>query len=357
MVQNYNGAVIRAEAETLWRWDSTHPSEIFTNGFRPRQVRDNLQCNATTMNLQVYVNQNTPSIFVSTTHSVRSNGYFWTPRNRQNTFRYEIYAPGGIDVNLSLGNQNQYSEQNEIAFPGGIRREFILSAREYDSNGRIVRHYVNPVFEPRDDIPFIDAWRNLRCNIPSQLLYPNGYQPPSSSADLKRSTDSLDDGTEVRNVDGHLEDPDAFCSYDYYMVDVSNVTFVDPHYYDQFLVEPFGDIYVQADGLPGASINTVWRETSSGRYVPGISRTQTSFPSINVKGTEAGVCFWGYVQESNGGLTAHHDVLVSESNAPVCSSGGKVRLNGYDPRFFVEITFSLRPCGDDCAAEELICGA
>ncbi len=44
-------------------------------------------------------------------------------------FRYIIYAPGGIDVNATLGD-HRFDYQTEVAFPGGIRRENIVGAQE-----------------------------------------------------------------------------------------------------------------------------------------------------------------------------------------------------------------------------------
>lgn len=74
------------------------------------------------------------TIFVGAVPYRRQNGrnIRWTPRVLKNRFEYEIFSSGGIDVNLSLGTSLRYSGQMEIAFPGGIRPEFIRSAREYD---------------------------------------------------------------------------------------------------------------------------------------------------------------------------------------------------------------------------------
>ena len=165
-VRNYNGNMIPAETETLWRWDSTPPEDIFANGFVPLVINDASDNN---MNLYTYVNQNVTSIFVSTTHSVRTNGYFWRPRNKKYKYRYEIYAPGGIDVNLSLDKEdNDYPHQNEIAFPGGIRPEFIRSARCYNKNGRIIKFYRNGAFQPlNSNIPN----RDRGCRVPTQWIY------------------------------------------------------------------------------------------------------------------------------------------------------------------------------------------
>jgi hypothetical protein len=70
----------------------------------------------------------------------------WTPRNRASTYQYEIFAPGGIDINLSLGSANRYSNQNEVTFPGGILPQYIRTAREFDANGRLVQIWSNGGF-------------------------------------------------------------------------------------------------------------------------------------------------------------------------------------------------------------------
>jgi hypothetical protein len=64
---------------------------------------------------------------------------------------------GGIDVNLSLSGRDHdeerpgvthgRSEQREIAFPGGIRREFIRSAIEYDEQRAPIQYWYNTYFD------------------------------------------------------------------------------------------------------------------------------------------------------------------------------------------------------------------
>ncbi|KIY49761.1 hypothetical protein FISHEDRAFT_72393 [Fistulina hepatica ATCC 64428] len=46
------------------------------------------------------------------------------------TYQYEIFAYGGINVNRLL-RPHEYNFEHEIAFPGGIQREFIRSVRVY----------------------------------------------------------------------------------------------------------------------------------------------------------------------------------------------------------------------------------
>jgi hypothetical protein len=72
----------------------------------------------------------------------------WTPRDLRNIYQYEIYAPGGIDVPLTLGRiGNPFYSQNEVAFPGGIAPQYIRSVRQYDSNGRVSQIIANGGFQ------------------------------------------------------------------------------------------------------------------------------------------------------------------------------------------------------------------
>ncbi|KAK0438169.1 uncharacterized protein EV420DRAFT_1651551 [Desarmillaria tabescens] len=108
-----------------------------------------------------------------------SNGNFpdeaFTSVTTRHRFEYEIFAYGGIDVNHVLGDGHQYANQHEIAFPGGIRREFIRTAREY-SGTQLVRIWDNPRFDnelnPRGHIPPLEA-------LPPPI---RGIPVPSSSS-------------------------------------------------------------------------------------------------------------------------------------------------------------------------------
>lgn len=147
---DFRGYLVPASAERLVRWDAQHPNVIFNEGFIPRyaaQAGDQLADQH--VNLHTYVNQNTESIFVSTARYYRQDNRptRWTPRNLANRFEYEVFAVGGIDVNLSLRYRHRYWNQREVAFLGGIRSEFIRTAREYDESGRVIRIWVNGRFD------------------------------------------------------------------------------------------------------------------------------------------------------------------------------------------------------------------
>ncbi|XP_059623345.1 uncharacterized protein LOC132266483 [Cornus florida] len=170
--------------EAVYRWDDRHYREIFRTGFRPReQGSTSLEAY---YNLERHVNRGGApsetcpadgSVFVSTTRSTR-----WRPlvtTERRIIYRYEIFAPGGIDTVLTLGDRNNYSNQQEIAFAGGISRQYIRSARPYEVEGsgqytNYTRHgnriYRNGRFNPyptsrsgQTTQEFMNRLRNVNC--------------------------------------------------------------------------------------------------------------------------------------------------------------------------------------------------
>lgn len=161
----------------VYRWNTRPYQEVFANGFRaPPQGNTP---NSTYYDLQDYVqnagapldaNRPIPRAFVSTTLSNT-----WTPTPSLQTlpqggqiqlYRYEIYAPGGIWVRVTLGNQyDQYSSQAEVTFVGGIAPQYIRSAQIYTATrtpgsrfvrmNREERLILNGHFRPSLDVHFI----------------------------------------------------------------------------------------------------------------------------------------------------------------------------------------------------------
>ncbi|RWR84635.1 albumin-2 protein [Cinnamomum micranthum f. kanehirae] len=95
------------------------------------------------------------SVFVSTTRSAS-----WRPRVTTDTilYRYEIFAPGGIDTVLTLREHNDYPNQQEIAFVGGISPQYIRTARPYAVVVSPESQF--PIYVPYDD----RIYRNGRFN-------------------------------------------------------------------------------------------------------------------------------------------------------------------------------------------------
>lgn len=155
---DFRSVHLSASAERLIRWDIRTPHEVFRTGFVPKVCpNSNGELTDGQCNIATYVRSNANSIFVSTTrtHNLYTEDgepAVWTADARLNrhfeggvSFKYEIYAHGGIEVNPTLGT-HRFEYQNEVAFAGGIRREFIRSAIEYHGN-EIARVHINPYFD------------------------------------------------------------------------------------------------------------------------------------------------------------------------------------------------------------------
>ncbi|GAB2700081.1 hypothetical protein GCM10010442_17360 [Kitasatospora kifunensis] len=110
----------RKGCQPLFRSDGRDPSVIFDQGFGPKDT--NGQYDITS-----YVLQNQPSPFVSTTYDPELYKKW-----KKVPWDYFIDAPGGIDVNATIGDQHQYADQVEVAFPGGVDRHFIRRACPVD---------------------------------------------------------------------------------------------------------------------------------------------------------------------------------------------------------------------------------
>ncbi|GLJ08513.1 hypothetical protein SUGI_0090250 [Cryptomeria japonica] len=124
--------------EAVFRWDTRPPEEIFHTGFTPRPQDSTREENY--YNLEQFVNgggspaDTSPfdtSVFVSTTRSAK-----WRPLVPVDCilYRYQIYAPGGIDAVLTLRARNNYPNQQEISFAGGSRPQYIRFASPYTVN-------------------------------------------------------------------------------------------------------------------------------------------------------------------------------------------------------------------------------
>jgi hypothetical protein len=110
----------RRGCEELYRSDGRAPAVVFDEGFRPKAAHDGQY------DLAAYVLKNQPSPFVSTSydHDLYKQ---WKPG-----FNYYVDAPGGIDVNATIGDTHKWADQHEVAFPGGLDRRFIVGACPVD---------------------------------------------------------------------------------------------------------------------------------------------------------------------------------------------------------------------------------
>lgn len=111
----------RTGCGTLYRSDSRAPSVVFEEGFRPKDVVNGQY------DIEKYVLVNQPSPYVSTTydHDLYKTWY-------KSGYNYYIDAPGGIDVNQTIGDTHRWADQVEVAFPGGIQRKYVIGVCPVD---------------------------------------------------------------------------------------------------------------------------------------------------------------------------------------------------------------------------------
>ncbi|UMP06767.1 ADP-ribosyltransferase [Amycolatopsis sp. EV170708-02-1] len=113
--------VWRKTCGTLYRSDSRGPSVVFEQGFLPRDVINGQY------DIEKYVLVNQSSPYVSTTydHDLYKTWY-------KSGYNYYIDAPGGVDVNMTIGDTHRWADQVEVAFPGGITRQYIIGVCPVD---------------------------------------------------------------------------------------------------------------------------------------------------------------------------------------------------------------------------------
>ncbi|MFF2964381.1 ADP-ribosyltransferase [Streptomyces sp. NPDC057963] len=110
----------RDNCRQLYRADGRGPMTVFDEGFHAKDIVYGQY------DLEKYVLANQPSPFVSTTYD--HDLY----KRWKSEFNYYIDAPGGIDVNKTIGDTHKYADQVEVAFPGGVDRKFIVGACPID---------------------------------------------------------------------------------------------------------------------------------------------------------------------------------------------------------------------------------
>lgn len=138
----------RSDTNTLWRGDTRESvEEIFETGFTPRGDR------LTPLAEYIVKGGGQDSAHLSTTCEKWVAQKFATYGAEKTGWVYEIYAPGGIDVNATahLNNYNSpYLWNKEIDFPGGVKGRYIKGACKY----RLT--YTDPATK-------ISTWEELGC--------------------------------------------------------------------------------------------------------------------------------------------------------------------------------------------------
>ncbi|MCX5194179.1 enterotoxin A family protein [Streptomyces sp. NBC_00249] len=124
----------RGDNAPLYRNDNRDPEEIFEIGFEARDP--------SRVDLVEHVEDSNASAFVRTSYRDDIGDDFGSK------YTYEIDAPGGIDVNTTMGT-HPLSYEKEVAFPGGIRPEYIKGARPYSyATGELGNLTPNPNYRP-----------------------------------------------------------------------------------------------------------------------------------------------------------------------------------------------------------------
>ncbi|CAM5232811.1 ADP-ribosyltransferase OS=Streptomyces tendae OX=1932 GN=GUR47_36330 PE=4 SV=1 [Streptomyces tendae] len=132
--------VWRTTCGTLYRSDSRGPQVVFEEGFHAKDVENGQY------DVEKYVLVNQPSPFVSTSydHDLYKTWY-------KSGYNYYIDAPGGIDVNKTIGDTHKWADQVEVAFPGGIQRKYIIGVCPVDRQTKteiMSERQSNPHYQP-----------------------------------------------------------------------------------------------------------------------------------------------------------------------------------------------------------------
>lgn len=235
----------------LMRWAVHPPEQIFRTGFVPVADLSILRSENTdgirsVTNLKNYVANNITSVFVSTT-AEQSNHEIYQFRNPR-PYGYEIFAPGGLDVNLELG-RHKFQRQNEIAFFGGIRTEFIMGVVKINvRNGRMVGYEFNERFQqPERQEPLTSRFRCCTHDEDNLIL--------QNEMNNNKNNTALSTGTGREQTDENRqcyinELPPCFM---WYKIQVNS-----PRFYQdgESTIEPYGRVTIQVG--EGVAVS-LWR--------------------------------------------------------------------------------------------------
>ncbi|MDX2706738.1 hypothetical protein PV350_28375, partial [Streptomyces sp. PA03-6a] len=142
----------RSNCNALFHGDDRPPETVFKDGLRPEDVGDG------EYDLQAYARREQPSPFVATTYDREAL--------RQHTAAYHYYidAPGGIELDETLGTRELRSARTGVVFPGGIARQFLVKACPVDKATKAeltARCVVNPAYSPWRGWPAPD-WTGVK---------------------------------------------------------------------------------------------------------------------------------------------------------------------------------------------------
>lgn len=154
----------RTNCKALFRGDDRPPETVFKDGLRPEDVSDG------EYDLQAYARREQPSPFVATTYDREALG--------QQTVAYHYYvdAPGGIELDETLGTRELRSTRTGVVFPGGIARQFVVKACPVDKTTKAeltARCVANPAYSP---------WRGWPAPEWTGVKEPSVVRPPAAPA-------------------------------------------------------------------------------------------------------------------------------------------------------------------------------
>ncbi|MCL7426826.1 ADP-ribosyltransferase [Streptomyces sp. YS415] len=133
--------VWRTTCGTLYRADGRGPSVVFEEGFKPKDVMNGQY------DLKQYVLVNQPSPYVSTTYD-----HDLYKKWAKSGWNYYIDAPGGVDVNRTIGDTHKWADQVEVAFPGGIDRKYIIGVCPVNKSTKV------EIMSGCESNPHYEAW-------------------------------------------------------------------------------------------------------------------------------------------------------------------------------------------------------
>ncbi|MEV7087967.1 ADP-ribosyltransferase [Streptomyces sp. NPDC093085] len=115
--------VWRTDCRQLYRADARAPRDIFERGLHPEApVNGSYDLARHTL-----AGQGSPYVSAGYDHDL-----YKTTVGEKAAYNYYIDAPGGVDVDRTLGTPRGPAATEEVAFPGGISRERIVGACPVD---------------------------------------------------------------------------------------------------------------------------------------------------------------------------------------------------------------------------------
>lgn len=170
----------RSNCNALFRGDERSPESVFKDGLRPENVSDG------EYDLQAYARREQPSPFVATTYDREFL------KQQTTAYHYYIDAPGGIELDETLGTRELRSARTGVVFPGGVARQFIVKACPVDKATKAeltARCVPNPAYSPWRGWPAPD-WTGVK-----EPAAPPAAQPETPPAGRPSAPPAVQQGT------------------------------------------------------------------------------------------------------------------------------------------------------------------